>query len=43
MTVRLSRRDTLLFTGAIAAASVLPRISAPAIAAPLRTAISTPS
>jgi methyl acetate hydrolase len=37
MTVRLSRRDTLLFTGAVAAANALPRISAPAIAAPLRT------
>jgi CubicO group peptidase (beta-lactamase class C family) len=37
MTVRLSRRDTLLFTGAVAAASALPRVSAPAIAAPLRT------
>jgi len=37
MTVRLSRRDTLLFTGAIAAAGVLPRVSSPAIAAPLRT------
>lgn len=35
MTVRLSRRDTLLFTGAIAAASALPRFAAPAIAAPL--------
>lgn len=34
MTVRLSRRDTLLFTGAVAAASVLP---APAIAAPNHT------
>jgi CubicO group peptidase (beta-lactamase class C family) len=38
MTVRLSRRETLLFTGAVVAASALPRISAPAIAAPLRTA-----
>src|SRR5258707_4998973 len=37
MTVRLSRRDTLLFTGAVAAANALPRVSAPAIAAPLRT------
>jgi methyl acetate hydrolase len=37
MTVRLSRRDTLLFTGAVAAASALPRVFAPAIAAPLRT------
>lgn len=37
MTVRLSRRDTLLFTGAVAAASVLPRVSAPAVATPLRT------
>lgn len=37
MTVRFSRRDTLLFTVAAAAASALPRISAPAIAAPLRT------
>jgi CubicO group peptidase (beta-lactamase class C family) len=37
MTVRLSRRDTLLFTGAVAAASVMPGVSAPAIAAPLRT------
>lgn len=35
--MRLSRRDTLLFTGAVAAASALPRISSPAIAAPLRT------
>ncbi len=37
MTVRLSRRETLLFTGAVAAASALPRIAAPAIASPLRT------
>jgi len=37
MTVRLSRRDTLLFTGAVAAANALPRVSAPAIAASLRT------
>jgi CubicO group peptidase (beta-lactamase class C family) len=37
MTVRLSRRDTLLFTGAVAAASALPHLCAPAIAAPLRT------
>src|SRR4051812_160841 len=37
MTVRLSRRDTLLFTGAIAAASALPRFAAPAIAAPLHS------
>jgi methyl acetate hydrolase len=36
MTVRLSRRDTLLFTGAVAVAGALPRVSAPAIAAPLR-------
>jgi methyl acetate hydrolase len=36
MTVRLSRRDTLLFTGAIAAASVIPGVCAPAIAAPTR-------
>jgi methyl acetate hydrolase len=36
MTVRLSRRDTLLFTGAVAVVSALPRVSAPAIAAPLR-------
>ena len=35
--MRLSRRDTLLFTGAVAAASVLPRVAAPAIAAPSRT------
>jgi methyl acetate hydrolase len=37
MTVRLSRRDTLLFTGAVAAASIIPGVSAPAVAAPLRT------
>jgi methyl acetate hydrolase len=37
MTVRLSRRDMLLFTSAVAAANALPRFSAPAIAAPLRT------
>jgi methyl acetate hydrolase len=37
MTVRLSRRETLLFTGAVAAVSALPRIATPAIAAPLRT------
>ncbi|SDO12067.1 serine hydrolase [Afipia sp. GAS231] len=35
--MRLSRRDTLLFTGAVAAASALPRVSAPAIAAAPRT------
>ena len=37
MTVRLSRRDTMLFTGAVAAANVFPRLAAPAVAAPLRT------
>jgi methyl acetate hydrolase len=37
MTVRLSRRDTLLFTGAVAAASILPGVSAPAVAATVRT------
>src|SRR3954468_16281204 len=37
MTVRPSRRDTLLFSGAVAAASALPGVFAPAIAAPLRT------
>src|SRR4051812_22331496 len=35
--MRLSRRDTLLFTGAVAAAHALPHFPAPAIAAPLRT------
>lgn len=33
MTVRLSRRDTLLLAGGVAAANALPRISAPAMAA----------
>ncbi len=33
MTVRLSRRDTLLLAGGVAVASALPRISAPAMAA----------
>jgi CubicO group peptidase (beta-lactamase class C family) len=37
MTVRLSRRDTLLFTGAVAAAGIVRGVSSPAIAAPLRT------
>ncbi len=37
MTVRLSRRDTLLFTGAFAAAGLLRGVSSPAVAAPLRT------
>ncbi|MBX9651722.1 MAG: beta-lactamase family protein [Xanthobacteraceae bacterium] len=37
MTVRLSRRDALLFTGAVAAAGALPCVFAPAIGAPLRT------
>ena len=36
MTVRLSRRDTLLFTGAVAASSAIPRLP-PAVAAPLHT------
>lgn len=35
--MRLSRRDTLLFTGAVAVAGALPRFAAPAIAAPLRS------
>lgn len=37
MTVRFSRRDTLLFTGAVAAASAIPRLSSPAVAATRRT------
>ena len=37
MTVRLSRRDALLFTGAVAAANALSRVSTPAVAAPLGT------
>ena len=37
MTVRLSRRDTMLFTGAVAVANAVPRLAAPAVAAPLRT------
>src|SRR3982074_170885 len=37
MTVRLSRRDTLLFTGAVAAASVIPGLSSPGVAAPRRS------
>jgi methyl acetate hydrolase len=37
MTVRLSRRDTLLFTGAVAAANAIPGVFSPAVAAPLRT------
>lgn len=35
MAVRLSRRDTMLFTGALAAASVIPAVSSPAVAATL--------
>jgi methyl acetate hydrolase len=37
MTVRLSRRDTLLFTGAVAAANAFPSLAAPAVAAPFRS------
>lgn len=37
MTVRPSRRDTLRFAGVAAATSAIPGLSAPAIAAPLRT------
>ena len=33
MTVRLSRRDTLLFTGAVAAANAIPAVFSPAVAA----------
>ncbi len=36
MTVRLSRRDTLLFTGAAAASSAIPSVFSPAVAAPPR-------
>ena len=36
MTMRFSRRDTLLRTAAIAAASVIPGAPFPGIAAPLR-------
>jgi len=37
MTVRLSRRDTLLFTGAVAATNAIPGVFSPAVAALLRT------
>ena len=37
MTVRLSRRDTLLFTGAVAAASVIPAVFSPAVAVTSRS------
>src|SRR3954454_4077138 len=37
MTVRLSRRDTLLFTGAVAASRAFPGVFSPAVAAPIHT------
>ena len=37
MTVRLSRRDTLLRTAAVAAAGLIPGAAVPGLAAPLRT------
>ena len=37
MTVRFSRRDTLLRTAAVAAAGLIPGAAIPGLAAPLRT------